>query len=55
MSLFQAEAANRGAGETNAVLDCLDALDLKDVKVMVDAGLATRRVVQKIREKKGII
>jgi predicted transposase YbfD/YdcC len=45
-------AEGRGASETKAALQCLESLDLEGTLVSVDAGLGSRRITRRIREKK---
>jgi len=53
LSIAQSESPGTGSGEAEAALDVLGCLDIRDVLVMADAGLAIHRVVSRIREKKG--
>jgi predicted transposase YbfD/YdcC len=53
LTLMEVESEGRGAAEGPAAVECLNSLDLRNVMVLGDAGLATKRVVHKIREKEG--
>jgi len=51
--LGQQASPGRGTRETEAVLACLDRLDLKGTLVTVDAGLASRQITGRIRSRGG--
>lgn len=51
LSLVETEAVD--GSEIDGAMSCLEVLDLKDILVMVDAGIGTNKVVDKIIEKKG--
>ncbi len=52
-TLMQSKAKGGGLAETKTAAECLKLLDLKDVTVLVDAGLSTAPVISQVREKKG--
>ena len=45
--------SNGSGGETTAALELIDQLDIKDTLISADARFAVRKVVEKIRSKKG--
>lgn len=53
LALMEIDSEGRGGGEGPAAVECINSLDLTGVMVLADAGLATKRVVHGIREKKG--
>lgn len=53
LTLGQSEATGRGVGETGAALQCLSSLEIKNVTVMADAGLATNQITSQVRERGG--
>ena len=53
LSLAQTKAINRGAGEIEGALECMKVLDLKDVTVMADAALTTKRFTEAVRNQEG--
>ena len=53
LTLMEIESEGRGAGESSAAMDCIHSMDLDGVMVLADAGLASKRITQKIKEKNG--
>lgn len=51
--LMQRQSRSSGWSESDAVLECLDELDLRGALISVDAASAVKKVTDKIRDKKG--
>ncbi len=53
LTLTQSESQSSGMAEGDAAIACLKVLDLKDVTVLADAGLASKKVVEQITGQNG--
>lgn len=53
LSLMQTQANSTGTSESKAAKECLKLLDIKDVTVMADAGVASKGLLEQVREQKG--
>lgn len=53
LTLLESEASGSGTGEIKAAMSCIEALDLKGVTVLLDAGIGRKKVLDKVLDKGG--